>query len=219
MRKQNDKKGFTIVELLLTCVLIGIVGLMITAFFVNWVQGYQITSARTDLLSDAENALDNITQNIRLSGAADQTNRWPDPNSPSGNFGWNAGATTLILAKAVTDNTGDVVFADPTNYVTEKYDEVFFVNNNVLYMRTIKSDNPNDSSVTTCPAPGNATCPADKVLANHVSNFQVKYFDPDENEVTPANARSVELTLGLKNTVYGSPVTANYTTRMVFRNE
>jgi type II secretory pathway pseudopilin PulG len=218
MIKSNNNKGFTIVELLLTCVLIGIVGLMIAVFFVNWIQGYEITSARTNLLSDAENTLDNVTQDIRLSGAADQTNRWPDTNSPSGSFGWNAGATTLILARTATDKNGNVIFTDPNNYVTTKYNEVFFVKNGTLYQRTIKSDNPDDGSVTTCPPPGISTCPADKVLAGHVTKFEIKYFDSDENEVTAANARSIELTLGLKDIVHGSPVTANYTTRMVFRN-
>lgn len=217
--RQNNSQGFTLIELLITCALIGIVGILISAFFVGWVQSYEITSARTNLLSDAENALDTVTQDIRLSGAADQNNRWADPNSPSGNYGWASNASTLILARAVTNGAGDIVFSDPNNYVTEKYNQVFFVKNGTLYQRTISSSDPNDISTTSCPPPGTASCPADKVLANNVNSFQIQYFDSDENQVIPTNARSIQLTLNLKDTVYGSPIKASYTTRMVFRNE
>lgn len=191
-----------------------------SAFLTDWVQNYETTSARTGLLDDAEQALDTVTSDIRLSGAADDNNRWPDPNGPSGNqYGWASGANQLVLAKIATDSSGNVIFSDPNNYITLKDNEVYYLNGGNLYRRTIASGESNDSSVTTCPPPGSSGCPADTLVASGVTSFNVTYYDASENQVDPASARSVGLAITLVKSVDGKSLTANYSTRMVFRND
>lgn len=218
---RSGQRGFTLVELLITCVLIGIVGIAIAGFMTTWLGAYSEANARTSLLDNAELALDRITADIRLSGNADENNRWPDPNGPSGDqYGWASDSDTLVLAKVANDKNGNAIFSDPNNYITLKDNEVYFLSSGTLYRRTLASDNANDAVYTTCPAAkATASCPADDVIATGVTNFSVNYYDADENEVTPANARSINLDLTLATKSGGKTITAHYSTRMVFRNE
>lgn len=215
----NHQSGFTLIELLITCVLISIIALVISAFLTSWLGAYSLDDAQTTLLDDAENALDTANTDIRLSGSAEDNNRWPDVNSPSGSYGWQSNGTTLVLAEAAQDKSGNIIFSDPNKYITEKDDVVYFVKNATLYRRTIASNDPNDAAITTCPPPGSIGCPPDRVVATDVANFSVQYYDANEDQVTPTDARSIQLTLQLKTTASSTPLTANYSTRMVFRNE
>lgn len=217
---QQNNSGFTLIELMITCVLISIIALVIAGFLTFWLGIFAKDSAQTDLLDSTESALDIINSNIRLSGSADGQNRWPDPNSPSGNYGWQSSSSVLVLAKAAEDKNGNIIFSDPNKYITEKDNEVYYVKNNTLYQRTLAGDSPDDVATTTCPeALANASCPADRVIATDVQSFGIRYYDASETEVNPSNARSVQLSLVLQKVSGGTPITANYSTRMVFRND
>lgn len=218
--KRLNTSGFTLIELMITCVLISIIALSMAAFLTGWLSSYSDANARTSLLSNAENALDIASSDIRLSGSADDANRWPDTNSPSGNYGWQSSGSTLVLAKAATDTQGNIIFSDPNNYITEKDNEVYFVSADNLYRRTITSGNSSDSAKTTCPtASASKSCPADQLVASGVTSFSVQYFDSDENQVSPDNARSVGLAITLEAKDGSKNLTSSYNTRMVFRNE
>lgn len=220
MKFKVNSSGFTLVELLITCILIGIMGVVIAGFMTSWLSGYSETNARTNLLDNAESALDTITADIRLSGSADTNNRWPDPNGPGGNqYGWASNSSTLVLAKIAVDKNNNVIFSDPNDYITLKDNEVYFVSGGTLYRRTLASGNSDDIAVTTCPPPGTASCPADQVIATGVTNFSVQYYDANENQVAPADARSINLDLTLAAQSGSQSITASYNTRMVFRNE
>jgi len=198
-----------------------IISLMLANFIITWLAASTLAQARTDLLTNAENALDTITEDIRLSGSADQNNRWPDVNGPGGNqFGWTSNSSTLVLARVSENSAGNIIFSDASQYITQKYDEIYYLSNGTLYRRTIKSTDTNDSAVTTCPpASATASCPADKTIATNVSNFSVAYYDADLNTVTATDARAVQLSITMSKKVNGKDVSASYNTRMVFRNE
>lgn len=215
--------GFTLIELIITMLLIGILFLTIPNFVANWLEASSIGSARNDLLSNAETALDTASDDIRLSGAADDNNRWADanaPSSPSNNYSWQSNSTTLVLARAAVDSSNKVIFSDPANYISQKDNEVYFLSGSTLYRRTIASTDSNDAARTTCPsALATATCPADTVIATNVSAFSVQYYDANENQVTPSSARSVQLAITITKQQNNHALTASYSTRMVFRNE
>jgi prepilin-type N-terminal cleavage/methylation domain-containing protein len=216
----RSENGFTLIELLVTLVVISILSLTIANFIANWLQASTLARKRTELLANAETALDTVNKDIRLSGAADQTNRWPDNNSPNGRYGWHSDRDTLVLAKAAIDTNGNVIFSDPAKYISEKDDEVYYLDGSTLYRRTIAADDSNDRATTTCPpASASSSCPPDKTVANGVSNFAVTYYDADNNKVNPSDARSVELKITLNEKVNSKTVKASYNTRMVFRNE
>lgn len=220
--RPHGNDGFTLVELLVTLIIISILSLTLANFIASWLQASSLAQARANLLDNAETALDTINTDIRLSADADQNNRWPDanaPNAPADDLSWASGSQTLVLAKAATDSTGTVIFSDPAKYITEKDNEIYYLDGSTLYRRTLASDNAADSAITTCPpSAASPSCPADKTIATGVSNFSIAYYDANENVVVPSNARSIQLAITLTEKQGGQTVDASYATRMVFRN-
>lgn len=212
------QSGFTLVELLIVMLVMGVLSLTLANFIASWLQTSGLEQARANLLSNAESALGTVTNDIMLSGSVDQTNRWPDANAPSG--GWQSNNQTLILAKVATDSSKNPIFLDTSNYITQKDDEIYFLNGTTLYRRTLRSDSTNDAAVTTCPqSDATSTCPPDTVIATGVTNWQVGYYDANNDSVTPANARSIQLSITLTEPYGSQSVSASYSTRMVFRND
>ncbi|MDQ3123951.1 MAG: prepilin-type N-terminal cleavage/methylation domain-containing protein [bacterium] len=224
MKTKIGQSGFTIIEMLVASAVTGMMLIMVMTFLVNTLVNNSLTEARSDLLRQAQLSLDLIGRDIRLSANVDDTNRWPDTNSPNavatGGYGWISDNNTLVLAIAAEDNARNVLFEDSLNYITHKNNVVYFLENATLYKRTLVGDNPDNSSTTSCPAAtATALCPADRELIKGVTNFTVQYIDGNDVEVDPSLARSVVASLSLQVTRYGRPVTADYEIRMVFRNE
>lgn len=219
----HSSDGFTLVELLITMVLIGILSLMLPNFIANWLGAANLAQQRATLLSTAENALDTVNNDVRLSGTADTNNRWPDanaPNAPTDELSWQSDANTLVLAKAALDSSHNVIFSDPAKYISQKDNEIYYLDGTTLYRRTLASNSADDAATTTCPpAAATASCPADKKVAEGVSQFAVSYYDANEDEVAPTDARSVQLAITLEQKAGSKTIKASYTTRMVFRNE
>ena len=219
-RRGKRQAGFTLVELLVVMIVMGILSLTLANFVVTWLQASSASQERTALLTDAENALDNVGADIRLSGSVDTNNRWADTYAPGGSYGWQSGSQTLVLAKIAVDSSNNVIFSDQANYITQKDDEVYYLSGTTLYRRTLASDSSNDAAVTTCPAvDATKTCPADTVVATGVSNWAVTYYDLNNNVVTPSDARSVQVAITLSAQVNSQTVSTSYTSRMVFRNK
>ena len=218
--KKHIEGGFTLVELLVVMIIMGILSLTLANFITDWLQASSLAQTRANLLTTTETSLDTVTNDIRLSGNAGQNNRWPDPYAPGGQFGWQSNSQTLVLAKVATDSSNNIIYSDPAKYISQKDNEVYYLSGSVLYRRTLTSDSSNDAAVTTCP-PANATssCPADTTVATGVSSLSFSYYDASEQIVSPTNARSVQVAITLSQTLNGKTISASYTTRMVFRNE
>lgn len=219
--RRFNQKGFTLVELIVVMLVMSILAILLANFIANWLQSETNTQKRADLLTNAQRALDTITEDIRMSGSVDTNNRWPDANGPSGNqFGWTAGSQTLILAKTAVTSGNTVIFSDPSNYITQKDNAIYYLSGTTLYRRILESTDASDAATTTCPpAAATSSCPADKTIATGVKTFTVTYYDADNNVVTPANARSVQLAITLTTKQNTQTISASYSTRMVFRND
>lgn len=221
MRKNSA--GFTLVETVIALSVTSLLIFVVINFMTNSIVGYAQAGTRTTLLSEAQTGIDVIANDIRISGNADSANRWQDNNAPGapGNlFSWSTGNGTLILATAVEDANGNIVFADPVEYISEKNNNIYFVSNRTLYKRTLAAPNVSNKTKTSCPASvATASCPADRVILKNVETFTVKYYNDQNQEVAPANARSVDLYVKLQKSEYKQPVSVEYSTRMVFRND
>ena len=217
--KPNDD-GFTLIELLVTMLVMAIMFVAMANFFTDWMQTAGIAQAKANLISTAEYALDEANNDILLSGSVDSPNRWPDPNGPGGNqYGWQSNSTTLVLAKVAFDSSGNAIYIDDENYITQKDDIIYYLSGTTLYRRVLASNSTNDSAVTTCPASlATSTCPADSIVATGVTTWNITYYDANNQVVSPANARSIQLSITISTTYNGQPINASYTTRMVFRN-
>lgn len=221
--RRQGQSGFTLVEVLIamtvSAVLIGI----IIAFMLNSLTRYGVAGARAELLNEAQIALDITTNDIRLSANADKNNRWDDdnaPDAPANTLSWQSDAHTLVLATAAQDADGDIIFSDHAKYISQKNNSIYFVKDKNLYKRVLAAPVDGNTARTTCPkAMVTATCSADKKLLGNVSAFTVKYFNSQNQEVAADEARSIELYVKLQVERYPESVVAEYTTRMVFRND
>lgn len=217
------QKGFTLVELLVATAVTGILIVVIMSFMSDSLVQIDMGNKRADMLQDAHFALDAAVGDIRLSSHALENNRWPDeyaPGAPNDEYSWQSSASAIILSSAAVDSNRDVLFEDALHYTSYKNNRIYYVTDGVLYRRTLAAPIAGNAASNTCPA-SNATssCHADSVLARNVQSFAVRYYNADNIEVAPVDARSVELTLTLHTEPYGRPLDATYTTRTVFRNE
>lgn len=219
--KLHQQNGMTIIELLVAITVSVLLSTVIMGFVADQLRSSVIADAKEGLLTDAQNGLDKVNYDIRLSANADQNNRWADPHAPiAGNdYSWASNSSTLILATAAQDASHNILFDDQSKYITNKNNLIYFVSNGTLYRRTLASTNPANSADTTCPAASaSSSCPADKVILENVTAFTVSYRDGNDNTVTPTDARSIILQITLKVRKYTQDISATYQTRMVFRN-
>lgn len=222
MKLLRNQSGMTLVELTVSMVISGLVVAAILGFMTSNISTSAVETARADLLSEAHVGLDRTANDIRLSTSADDNNRWQDdhaPSAPSDSFSWQSNSTTLILATSAEDTNGNILFEDALDYITVKNNIIYFVRDGVLYKRVLAAPTSGNKAKTTCPAASaSASCPADTVVLQNVTSLTIKYFNGQNQQVTPTDARSIELSVSLSRNRFGKPITASYTTRMVFRN-
>lgn len=215
-----NNSGFTLVEVMITLTVVAIVLGVIANFSISALNQSSAETARAELLGESHIAMDRIINDIRLSGGAETTNRWSDINNPSGEYAWSSSSSTLVLATAVIDTSSNVIFADASRYISEKNNSIYSVNGGTLYRRTLASPVANNSTKTSCPAAiSTSACPQDRALMRNVSNFSIKYYNGDGSEVTPTDARSVELQVSNSIRKFNRDINTSYTTRAVFRND
>jgi len=217
-----NQAGLTIIELSIALTITAALMAIIVGFSVDKLQQGSMESMKQDLLSNAETGLNRMATDVRVATSADDNNRWEDtyaPGAPSDLLSWQSNSATLVLATAAEDGSGNIIFDDPHDYVSAKNNVIYYLKDGSLWRRVLAASNDGNKAVTTCP-PSAATpsCPADSDVLDNVSSFAVQYYDGADQQVSPTDAHSVQLTVQLKQHKYSQDITADYTTRMVFRN-
>ena len=220
---KDDQAGFTITEVVVATVLVAGMVAIITGFGLTTLRSYSINTARAEILSDVNLAIEVINRDIRLSANVDVNNRWEDPhapNAPDNELSWESSSDVLVLATAALDEDQNIIFADSSNYITEKNNYIYYVQDGELRRRVIASPHDDNAASSTCP-PDQVTedCRADSVFAENVTSFSVEYIDRQGESTTPDNARSAEVTLGLSAEQFSQTIEVLQESRMVFRNE
>lgn len=223
MSLRSNQSGFTLVESIVALIVTSALIFIIIGFMTASIVQYAKTEMRSNLLNEAQIALDIISNDTRLSGNADEFNRWPDanaPGAPNDQLSWQSDNDTLILATAAEDSDGNIIFADPHLYISEKNNNVYFLDGTNLYKRSLASPIADNTATNTCPKEAVLEdCPADRHLLSNVRSLTIRYYNDQNQEVEPTDARSIEIQTVLGRMVYGSEVSVEYTTRMVFRND
>lgn len=216
-----SQRGFTLLEIMISTAVVSLMAILIVGFLTNTFVDNVHKSARSDMLDEAQLALDSMNQDIRHAANVDKQNRWPDDNAPDGTdpYSWRSDSNTLILATPVTDSNNDFIYKDPFAYLTYKNNLIYFVENETLYRRTLAADVSGNEATTTCPDDDSTSCPSDSRLAEGVKSFQLIYYNAEDQQVSPSDARSVQATLRLERHPYNRTLEVKYQIRGVFRNE
>lgn len=217
----RSMRGFTLVELVVVTAVISIMSILIANFVAGRIKDNAIKNAQADLQLQTQLALDNVNREIQTSANVDGTNRWEDQNPPTtGNpYSWSSDGDTLVLANPTIDTNEQVVFEDPQAYISYKDNIIYFVSGGTLFRRTLAAPVGGNKRSTTCPQEVE-NCPQDDaLLAANIEDFEIHYYDASDNEVTPADARSVAVRLKVSKEIYGRTLEVDETVRSVFRNE
>jgi len=220
--RQLDQMGLTLVELLIALLLTTAISGLIITFSVDKLQQSSEQSIQYNLLSNAETGLNRVANDVRLATSADDNNRWQDanaPSAPSNELSWQSNSSTLVLATAAQNSSRNIIFDDAHDYISAKNNIIYYLTGGTLYRRTLAAPNTGNAATTTCPPSAkSSSCPADADVLDNVSSFSVQYYGSDGSTTTPTNAHSVQLNVTLLQHRYNHDITAQYTTRMVFRN-
>jgi Tfp pilus assembly protein PilV len=217
---RRDQRGLSLVELTVTLVVMMVVATGVMVFMVDGLRNYSSASAKENMLSQAQTAMDKITTDVMSAATADANNRIDDAYPPTAGSpnSWASDSDTLILATAAQDSSGTILYADPANYVSYKNNVIYYLNNGSLYRRMLATSVTGNKAKTTCPpASATASCPGDTRVLDNVISLTFGYRNHVNATVNPDDARSIEMSVTLQSKAYRK-ATVTYKTRAVFRN-
>jgi prepilin-type N-terminal cleavage/methylation domain-containing protein len=233
----KNQSGVTLLELLIATIMIGILAVVVSGFYVNRLIDYARTNTLLILQSNTKQALESVQRDIKSAQTIETTNQWPDANGPGGDsYGWhsnNASPSTLVLALPVTDASDTLQYVDSTHAALQTSDVIYYVDSasKSLYRRVVAnpiclasqggSGTVNCSMRTTCPpAAASANCPADGKVIEDVANMTAQYYDTnDASTANVNNIYSVDITLTQSRAKFGKTYTNSLTSRSTLRNK
>lgn len=217
---KTSQPGFTVVELLISISVIGILMISVMAVTLNYYVLISRTNLRTDMVNDSQNLLRSTVEAIRYGAGVRQSATITDPNAPAG--GWNTSNSAFVIIIAVpTLDSDDNYIIDSTTGQPYNNELVYYKSGSLLYRRTLKNTSAvGNTAVQTCP-PASATpgCPADTKLLENLSSMAFVLYDQDDAVTTdPLITRSVKINLSMVKDTFGNPITINNSIRTTLRN-
>lgn len=212
--------GFTLVELLVVISVFSVIGIvfigMVTSYFIVINRNGQLT----EMTVNSQNLLRTTVENIRFGDGVRQTNQITDPSAPPGGWSTNNSNFVIIIAVPATDASRSYII-DPVTGSPYMNELVYYKNGKTLLARKLANPDATGNRLsTTCP-PASAVpgCSADAQLAEHVSSMIFTLYDQNAaTTATPANARSVKITLNMQRNAPGNPIDLTTSIRVTLRN-
>ncbi len=218
-RLRGQQPGFTVVELLISISVTGILMVGILAATTNYYVLITRTNIRVDMSNDSQNLLRATVEAIRYGAGVRQSNTITDANAP---LGWSTSNANFVIIIAVPaqDSNGNYITDELTGgpYTNEL---VYYKSDTVLYRRTLANPLAVDNvAKTSCPpASASASCPADTKLLENLNTMTFALYDQDDAITTNAvDARSVKIDLSMVRETFGAPITINNSIRVTLRN-
>jgi prepilin-type N-terminal cleavage/methylation domain-containing protein len=234
MKLLKNQSGFTLLELLISTVIIGILAVVVSEFYVQRLIDYARTDTLIILQSNTKQALESMEKDVRSARTIEVSNQWADANGPGGNqYGWSSttgSPSTLVLALPTEDASGNLQYADASHNAILTNDVIYYVDTSqkTLYRRVIV--NPICASAggsvsckdtTTCPpASASPSCPSDGKVIEDVANMVINYYDT--NNVATSNTNltySLDTTLTQSRYKFGRTYSNSLTSRITLRNK
>jgi len=214
-------RGFTVVELLISITLIGILSVSLISIFSNYLVIITRNNLLVDMTVDSQNLLRSTVEELRYGAGVRQTNAIVDANAPSG--GWNTNNTSfvIIIATPAVDGTGSYII-DPSTGSPYENELVYYKLNKIMYKRSLANPSaPGNKLKNSCPpALTSPTCLADRKLTENVKDMNFILYDQDNVTTTStALARSVKIDLLLERDTFGEPLKYDNTIRVTLRNK
>lgn len=210
--------GFTLPELIVSMVIMGILSLIMVASVVGWLSQYAVGSTRQTRTADLQASIARLSDDIRQSYGILQTNAATDPNAPASK--WTSSSNQIVLAKTPRNASGTGLYADATTYLGLPDSIVYYLRDNTLYRRTVPANYTGNVTlpILTCTPITGGGCPSDIKVASGVSSLTYTYLDEDGNVTTnPIETRAVTVALQLSSQQSGQTVTVSNSTTVAFR--
>ncbi len=217
---RQKQAGFTIVELTVSIVIIGILLVAFSSVITNYYKLITKTNAEIDMTVSSQNLLRSTVEALRYGEGVRQSNQITDANAPGGGWTTSSANFVIIITVPAYDSSRDYIIdvntGDP--YMNEL---VYYKSGSTLMRRTLAHPSAaGNTIVTSCP-PASATpsCPADKALAEYVSTMSFTLYDQDGTTTADTTiARSVKIDLAMGRTIFGQVLSLDNSIRVTLRN-
>lgn len=218
--KFSRQEGMTIVELTIGITISSILFLAFMAAMTSHFTLITKNNASIDMAANSQNLLRATVETLRVGQGVRQTNTIADLNAPSG--GWNTSNTSfvIVIATPALNSARDYIIDPSTGgpYINEL---VYYKSADSLMKRQLANPNASGNTLlTSCPANlSSPSCPADKVLADHVQTMLFTLYDQDNNLTTdPVLARLIKIDINMQRLVFGSSIGLNNSIQVTLRN-
>lgn len=212
--------GFTLVELLVSITVMGIIGVVFLGLTANYFVVITRSNQLTEMTINSQNLLRTTVENIRLGDGVRQTNQISDPNAPAGGWDTSNSAFVIIIAVPAINSSRDYII-DPATGSPYMNELVYYKDGSDLKERILAHPNATGNTLqTTCPASqATPTCRADVELANYVSSMTFTLYDQNAAQTSDATlARSVKISLTMQRNAPGDPLELHTNTQITLRN-
>lgn len=220
----SNQNGYTLLELLVSTAILGILALLVSNFYVDRLIDYARNDTLIILQTNTKQGLTSVERDTKAARSIESANQWPDANGPSGNqYGWASNSNVLVLAVPAVNSSGDLIYVDSTHNALQTNDVIYYVDSTkkTLYRRVLANPVSGNVAVTTCP-PSKATssCPADGKVIEDVANLALVYYDTSNSVIAiPANGYSLDATLTQSRVKFARTYTNSLTSRASLRNK
>lgn len=220
MRSARKSRGYTVVELVITIVVIGVLIVGVFPAFSNYLILITRNSVSVDMTNETQNLLRTTVEELRYGAGVRVSSSLTDSNAPPG--GWNTGNSNfvIIIAMPAVDSDRNYIIDDATGYPYNN-EYIYFKSEDVLYKRILAHPDATGNSVkTSCPAAlATASCPADRKLVQAVVNMVFTLYDQDDAVTAdPLLAKSVKVALSLQKKSFGETISLDYDVQTTLRN-
>lgn len=220
-QKHHRITGFTLVEVIISMVILGILSVAMVSAVTLWLGQYSSGSARQKLTTNVQVALTRISDDVRRSHTLLAENSVSDPNAPSPPSKWVTSDSLLVLAQTPRNASGDGLYSDTVNYTGTADSIIYYQRNGELFRRVVPANYTGNVNLPliTCTPQSSGGCPADSKIASGVSLVRYTYLDKDNSATTNASlTKVVKIELELTTQQSSQTITAKNSTTIALRS-